>query len=194
MISVAFSTLSCPDWSWTDLLRLGSEYGYDGVEVRLLRRETNLLSLSEFRPPQRSLRRRELQNAGFKVCGLASSVRFDYADAKQRIEQLAIGRAYVDLAAELEAGFVRVFGDVLGGEQDSRKPEQTMGYIAEGLQSLGEYASDHSLQIVIETHGDYSNTHIVRKTLDLVVCPSVGVLWDTHHPWKFQGESLQTSW
>ena len=194
MISVAFSTLSCPDWSWSDLLKFGPQHGYDGVELRLLEREADLLSLSEFQVTQRKVRLRELQNAGFQVCGLGSSVRFDYPDARQRVEQIDIGRAYVDLAAALEAGFVRVFGDVLGGEHDRRPPGDIMGCIADGLQRLGEYAEDQGLQIVIETHGDYSDTAIVRKTLDQVECTNVGVLWDTHHPWKFQGEALQESW
>ena len=194
MIAVAFSTLSCPDWSWDDLLRRGPEYGYDGVEIRLLRRETDLLCLPEFQPSQLGLRRRELNEAGFEVCGLASSVRFDYPDANQRREQLAIGRAYVDLAAELRAGFVRVFGDVLGNEPETRGPEAVMRGIAEGLQDLGEYAAQHSVRIVIETHGDYSDTRVVSETLAQVDSQSVGVLWDTHHPWKFQGEELATSW
>ena len=113
MLKIAFSTISCPDWVWNDLLRYGPEFGYDGVEIRLLDRETDLLKVPDFQSSQLATRRQELSDAGFQICGLASSVRFDYPDNNQRKEQLEIGRAYLDLAVELEAGFVRVFGDVI---------------------------------------------------------------------------------
>ncbi|MBC8113613.1 MAG: hypothetical protein H7062_04505, partial [Candidatus Saccharimonas sp.] len=46
-LQISFSTLACPDWSWHDVLRFGSVFGYDGVEVRLLSRETDLLKIAD---------------------------------------------------------------------------------------------------------------------------------------------------
>lgn len=188
MPRVAFSTLSCPDWTWTEVLQNGTRYGYDGVEIRLLHRETDLLQLPEFRPGELATRRRELADAGLKVCGLASSVRFDYPTQKERDEQVAIGRAYVDLARELEAGFVRVFGDVVPKNGDPAQRECALRHIANGLDQLAEYAATLERSIFIETHGDFTNSVVMREMLEFVQHPAVGVLWDTHHPWRFFGE------
>lgn len=190
MLKTAFSTLSCPDWDWDDLLRYGPQYGYDGVEIRLLKRETDLLKLPAFQASQLAVRRRDLADAGFRVCGLASSVRFDYPEAAERMQQHETGCRYVDLAAELDAGFVRVFGDVIPDPEDPGQRETTLKNIAEGLNRLGEYAAKAGRQIIIETHGDFSSSHLMQEMLQHVDSDTVGVLWDTHHPWRFCGEEL----
>ncbi|MDB5390059.1 MAG: sugar phosphate isomerase/epimerase, partial [Planctomycetaceae bacterium] len=77
-LRIAFSTLACPDWTWHEILRSGPAYGYDGVEIRLLERDTELLQRPEFQIDQLAERRAELQSARFQVAGLGSSVRFDY--------------------------------------------------------------------------------------------------------------------
>lgn len=188
-IQTAFSTLSCPDWSWSDILTHGPRHEYDGVEIRLLERETDLLKVGDFQQSERATRRRELDDAGFAVCGLASSVRFDYPEKSRRDEQIAIGREYVDLAVELGGSFVRVFGDVVpeGSEEERRA---VMRQIAEGLDRLGEFAAEAGIQILMETHGDFCDSRLVRETFEQVTCPAVGVLWDTHHPWRFYGERV----
>jgi len=106
------------------------------------------------------------------------------------------------MARALGADWIRVFGDVLhptaGGSipVDEVTPEQrhtATAQVADGLQRLGEYARTLGLSVIIETHGDFADTTVMRETLDQVECPAVGVLWDTHHPWRFFGESLPQS-
>jgi sugar phosphate isomerase/epimerase len=192
MPHIGFSTLSCPDWSWRDIVALGPQYGYDGVEVRLVARETDLLQVPELRSSELPRRRRELSDAGFEVCGLASSVRFDEPEPQRRTEQLRIGRAYVDLAAELGSKFVRVFGDVLPPASDPQR-SAAIARVAEGLERLGEYAASAGVLVLLETHGDFLESAVLRDTLSLVTQPAVGVLWDTHHPWRFCGEPVRST-
>jgi len=191
MLKAAFSTLGCPDWTWQDLLHYGPVYGYDGVEIRLIERETDLLCRPEFAVGVRGRRRNELDAAMFSVCGLSSSVRFDYPEASERREQVIIGREYIDLAGELGASFVRVFGDTLPPNADAATRQATIGNIAHGLQTLGEYGEQHGVDILIETHGDYADSILASETLSRVESPAVGVLWDTHHPWRFCGEQIK---
>lgn len=184
-IPTCFSTLSCPDWTWHDLLRHGPAFGYDGVEIRLLQRETNLLVVPEFQPGQLAARRRELSDAGFRVCGLASSCHFHDADLATRREQLGVGRRYLELARELGASFVRVFGDVI----DPSEPDAVIRRVAEGLDELGGAAESIGVDVLLETHGDFVGSPAVVATMQQVRSPRVGVLWDTHHPWRFLGEA-----
>jgi len=188
---ICFSTIGCPEWSFAEMISHGTAAGFDGVEIRLVERETDLLSVPALAASGLPQRRRELQDAGFVVSGLASSVAFDSPDSTERKHQLVVGRAYLDLAAELNAGFVRVFGDVIR-EETGR--EATVQQVAEGLNKLGDYAATLELQVIIETHGDYSQSDLVAETMDLVPSPSVGVLWDTHHPWRFHDEPLERTY
>ncbi|MDA0835664.1 MAG: sugar phosphate isomerase/epimerase [Planctomycetota bacterium] len=189
---LSFSTLGCPDWSWRDLLDKGTEYGFAGVEIRLLEREVDLLNCSVFQPGQLAQRRRELQTAGFRVCGLASSVRFHDPGNAERHLQLETGRRYLDLANELGAEFVRVFGDVIPEKAKSEHSaiESMLNWIAEGLDELGAYAESVGQKVIIETHGDFAETDLIERLMRKVSSPAVGVLWDTHHPWRFYCEQL----
>ncbi|MEC9008010.1 MAG: sugar phosphate isomerase/epimerase family protein [Planctomycetota bacterium] len=168
----------------------GQEAGFAGVEIRLVERETDLLAVPDLSSAQLPQRRRELSETGFRVCGLASSVAFDSPDATERARQCVTGRAYLDMAAELEADFVRVFGDVV---RDELGRDTTIQQVSEGLAVLGEYAATLNLEVIIETHGDFSQSDLVAELLDQVDSTAVGVLWDTHHPWRFYGEPLVTT-
>lgn len=195
-----FSTLSCPDWSFSELIRNGVRSGFDGVEIRLLQRQTDLLSHRDLQSSELPSRRRELAAAGFRVCGLSSSVQLQSPDTSERQRQLDTGRRYFELAAELGAGFVRVFGDVLQPAGNGSVPiedvpadqaRSTMSRVADGLNRLGELAQPFGVEVIIETHGDFASTPVLQETMQQVTHPTVGVLWDTHHPWRFFGEDIQ---
>lgn len=192
-LRLSFSTLACPDWTWYDVLERGPHYGYAGVEIRMLENQVNLLELKEFRTTEFARRRDELSAAGFRVCGLASSVRFDYATDEELQAQIGIGERYIDLARGLDAEFVRVFGDVLPPASDGPGRERVMGQIVAGLSRLGSYAAERHVQVLIETHGDFADTARLAQVLERVGNPYVGAVWDTHHPWRFFGEELAES-
>jgi sugar phosphate isomerase/epimerase len=189
---LSYSTLACPNWGWEQTARGAANYGYNGVEVRMIAGDVDLLGRPEMAIHHRSASRRVFEEHGIAVCGLASSVRFDYDSAEELARQLDVGRRYLDLAQDLGARFVRVFGDVLPPAEQGPRRERTLRQIAEGLTSLGEYAqsSTPSVRVILETHGDFSDSLLAAKLFANVSHPSVGLLWDTHHPWRFHGEPL----
>lgn len=194
---LAFSTLGCPAWGWDEVIARGSEYGFDGIEIRMLKGEVDLLAVPEFRQGVRRERLLECRDAGLVVCGLASSIRFHDRDERSRTEQLETGKAYLDLAAELEAGFIRVFGDVLSEaakQGDATAKREELQWIAEGLWQLGELSQPYGIEILLETHGDFTATEDLPELMRNVDHPQVGLLWDTHHPWRFHGEDPGVTW
>lgn len=192
---VCFSTLACPQWSFAETAQRAADFGYDGVETRMIAGEVNLLDEPHCAPSQRAHSRRLYNDLGVALCGLASSVRFDEPQSAQREQQLEIGKRYLDLAADWGAEFVRVFGDVLPAG-DARQRSITLQQIADGLNALGNYAKTNtpSVRVVLETHGDFSETNLITELFSRVFEPSVGILWDTHHPWRFFHESLTETW
>lgn len=192
-LKICFSTLACPDWTWHDVLERGVRYGFGGVEVRLLQRETDLRKVPDLAPSHWTMRRRELDRSGFRVAGLASSVRFDSIDAADREAHFQAGCYYVELCEALGGEFIRVFGDVLPAVGNSARAA-ALTQIADGLHRLGEVAAQHGIQILLETHGDFSASPPCVEVMRKVNHPSVGLVWDTHHPWRFHGEPLAESW
>lgn len=191
-LQISFSTLACPTWPWGQIASFGSEGGYDGVEIRMLEGETDLLARPEFAEDVLDANLEIFNLSGMAVCGLSSSVRFDHLERAEREEELAIGKLYIDLARRLGAGFVRVFGDVLPSEQEAAARHAVLRNIAGGLDALGEYSDLHggTVDVLIETHGDFADSKLMLELLVHVRNSRVGVLWDTHHPWRFFGESI----
>jgi sugar phosphate isomerase/epimerase len=200
MPKIAFSTLACPAWDWEQIVTQGIRDGYDGVEIRQVGGEVDLLRAPAFDPSRRRASREFLDRArrppgsrSFSVCGLASSVRFDYPEKEEREAQLRIGKAYVELAAELGSSFVRVFGDVLPPASKKSERQAALAQIADGLNRLGEFAARYKIDILLETHGDFAASATVKEVFHQIESPAVGVLWDTHHPWRFYDEAPDTT-
>jgi sugar phosphate isomerase/epimerase len=189
---ISFSTLACPDWPWEEIASRAAEYGYNGVEVRLIERETDLLKRREFAEESIAANLDLLESRGLAVCGLASSVRFDDLERDVRDAELAIGKLYITLANRLGAEFIRVFGDVLPPENEPAARHQVIRNIAAGLDALAEFSDLHNygVDVLIETHGDFADSKLLLELLVHVRHPRVGVLWDTHHPWRFFGEPV----
>lgn len=185
-MKLAFSTLACAHWGWEELLQNAQGHGYPGVEIRFLADSTDLLEAKPFRPENQHQTLHQMTQAKVQVACLASSVRFDYLRRAQLDEQIATGRAYIDLCQRLAIPAIRVFGDSF---PESALRERIVGQVADGLRRLGEYAQPRGVQIVIETHGDFSDSTVMQETIERVDSPAVGVLWDTHHPWRFCGEA-----
>lgn len=192
-MKICFSTLACPDWDWHRVLKYGTQFGFDGAEVRLLSRETDLLKIPDLQPASWSQRRRELADTGFRIPGLASSVHFDDLHAQMRAQQVDIGRRYVDLCAALGGEFIRVFGDILPPANNQDRPT-VIRRIADDLVTLAEYGASAGIQILLETHGDFSASPPCVEVMQLASHPFVGLVWDTHHPWRFHNESLTETW
>jgi sugar phosphate isomerase/epimerase len=195
-LRISFSTLACPAWSWEKITMLAGAYEYDGVEIRMIEGETDLLARREFSEIAIAAHLEMLEPFEIKVCGLSSSVRFDHLDRAQREEELAVGKLYIDLARRLGAGFVRVFGDVLPSEDEPAARHEVLRNIAGGLDALGEYSELHAgaVDVLIETHGDFADSRLMLELLLHVRHPRVGVLWDTHHPWRFYGEPVSETY
>jgi sugar phosphate isomerase/epimerase len=189
---ISFSTLACPAWSWSQTTDFAGSLGYNGIEIRMIEGETDLLSRQEFSEHLLDSNIRQLFVRGLEICGLSSSVRFDHLERAEREEVLGMGKLYIDLARRLGAGFVRVFGDVLPPVNEPAARHEVLRNIAGGLDALGEYSELHggTVDVLIETHGDFADSRLMLELLLHVRHPRVGVLWDTHHPWRFYGEPI----
>ena len=174
-LPIGFSTLGCPAWSWRKILDFAEQNGFAAVELRGLEGTMDLPSRPEFAGAQIEPSKKEVASRGLHISCVSSSANM-HDTGPEHEKQLADARRFIDLAARLGAPYVRVFGNKLVGPRDA-----AVEHIAASLGELGGYAAPKSVTVLLESHGDFTNSAILRDILEKVASPHVGLLWDAHN-------------
>ena len=181
-LPLGFSTLGCPTWSWGQILDFATQHGFPALELRGLQEHVDITRHPELAPERVTMVKQELADRGLSVVCLGASARMHDLDAAQLDEA---GR-YLDLARALGTPYVRVFGDRYV-EGEAR--EATRERIAAALRKLGERAQDQGVTLLIESHGDFTDSPSLREILEQADSPAVALLWDAHHTFVASGEA-----
>lgn len=176
-LPLAFSTLGCPAWPLRTILDVAARDGYAAIELRGLQGELDLPKHPELGPAALPTTLADLRARDIRVACLGSSVQLHHRDAETRARHFDDGRRFVDLAAKLEAPYVRVFGDRL---HDDEPRETGVARVAGGLRQLAEHARGSGVEIVIESHGDFTDSPTLASILEKAG-DGVALLWDAHH-------------
>jgi sugar phosphate isomerase/epimerase len=175
---ISFSTLGCPKWPWTRILDQASRLGYAAIELRGIEGEMDLTKRPEFIGTQTAQTLKDLAALDLKISDLGASSRMHEADPKVRTAQLDEGRRFIDLANRLGVPYVRVFGDkVPAGETRAA----AIARVIDGLRTLGEHAKGSGVSVLIESHGDFTDSPSLMEILKGAASPTVALLWDAHH-------------
>ena len=175
---LGFSTLGCPRWDWRQVLDFAAGHDFAAVELRGLQTQMDLTQVPEFAPARLAEAKRQLAEHGLVVSCLGSSANMHDMDAAKHAAQLDDARRFIDLAQALGAPYVRVFGNkyVAGVSR-----EAMLAHIARGLHELGEYARGKGVAVLIESHGDFTDSPALLEILQRTDSPGAGLLWDAHH-------------
>jgi sugar phosphate isomerase/epimerase len=174
-LPIGFSTLGCPSWEWLKILDFAQLNGFAAVELRGLQGTMDLPSRPEFGPARLEQSKMEIADRGLRISCVGSSANL-HNSGQQHEEQLADARRFIDLASRLGAPYVRVFGNKLVGP---RAP--ALEHIASALRILGDYAGPKNVTVLLESHGDFTDSPTLREILSKAGSSHVGLLWDAHH-------------
>jgi sugar phosphate isomerase/epimerase len=177
-LPISFSTLGCPKWPWRRILEQGSQMGYSAIELRGIEMQMDLTTLPEFTGTRLADSVKDLAAAGLKISDLGASARMHESDPKVRAAQMDEGKRFVDLAHRLAAPYVRVFGDKVPAGEAKR---DVMARVVDGLRTLGEHAKGSGVGILIESHGDFTDSPTLLELLKGAAMDNVGLVWDAHH-------------
>ena len=180
---VAFSTLAFPDATLASAVSLGRRWGYAGVELRLIDGELIDPSMPA---AERARVRRAL--AGLPVVAVDSSIRLTDDDPGPVL------RRFLQLASDLGAPLVRVFGGALpksgpipgpipGPASDPARQDRLRAAVRV-LESSVPLARRLGVAIGVETHDDFSASSVVAELLAMTDPDWVGAVWDSHHPYR----------
>ncbi|GGT13544.1 sugar phosphate isomerase/epimerase family protein [Streptomyces chromofuscus] len=173
-MKLAFSTLGVPGLPLPDVLRLATEHGYHGVELRAHPEEPVHPGIGA---AERADVAAEFKASGVELLGVAGYTRVAAPGDDEPV--LAELRALIDLAGDLGAPYVRVFP---GGTAEQEAGEAD-AIAARRLGTAAEYAGDADVRILLETHDSHRTGADAMRVLGLVGHRRVGALWDLMHTW-----------
>lgn len=185
-MKLAYSSLACPGWTIEEAVDAAARYGYAAIEWRL----ADGALIEPDATAETRCRLREVPAArGIEVACLDTSCRVAQGTSGERTAAIEMGQRMIDMAAEIGAPFLRVFGGALPTHTTRAN---ILGPTAEVLRTLGTYADKRDVTIVLETHDAWSKSTDVLELIQAVALPTVKVLWDTHHTYRSGEEPAQT--
>jgi len=177
-LPLGFSTLGCPQWSWPQILDFAAGHAFAAVELRGIMTNMDLTKVPELAPERLGEAKRQLAAHGLSVSCLGASAHMHEMDPFKHAAQLDEGRRFIDLAQALGAPYVRVFGN--NYVEGVPRPDM-FAHIAGGLRTLGDYAQGKHVTVIIESHGDFTDSPALLEILQKADSPNVALLWDAHH-------------
>ncbi|HEU5167012.1 MAG TPA: sugar phosphate isomerase/epimerase family protein [Chitinophagaceae bacterium] len=185
-LPLAFSTLGCPDWDFKKITDYANKHEYTGIELRGLKREIDLTKCKEFSGTKNiEATLKIMKDKKLKFVDLGSSCTLHFGEGAEREKNINEGKAYIDLAQQLNCPNVRVFPNLLPKDKDK---DETMEFIAKGLMELGNYAKASGTMVLMETHGDLVWTHDIEKIMQDASHTNVGLVWDPTNMWTITKE------
>ncbi|NLL38624.1 MAG: AMP-binding protein [Clostridiales bacterium] len=182
-MKLAFSTLGCPDFDWSDIYSIAKDFGFSGIEIRGLGENIFSVNARPFRAENIEKTKELLKRLKLEIPCFSSGISLE--DPKNAQQARAELRQYIELAASLNTPYVRVLGDATAApvkEVDDR-------VVLESLRELVPYAEEKGVTLLVETNGVYADTARLYDLLTSVQSDAVAALWDIHHPYRFMNET-----
>ncbi len=177
-MKLAYSTLACPRWTIEEAVAAAVRYGYDAIEWRL----ADGAIIEPDTPVSVRRRLREVPAAsGIAIACLDTSCRVVQASPEERTAVIETAQRMIDMAAELGAPLLRVFGGPL---PDGTTHAMLLAPTAEVLHTICTYAASRNIIVVLETHDAWSTSADVLKLIQAADSPAARVLWDIHHTFR----------
>ena len=186
-MKLSFSTLGCPDFSWADIYSLAKDFGFSGIEMRGLGGDIFSVHASPFKPENLSSTISLLRRLKLEICCLSSGCALRFPEKHE--ETMAEICEYIALAEKLGTPYIRILGDLTAAPTTDFDDEN----VIRPMKLLAPVAEKAGVTLLIETNGVYSDTSRLADVLARIGSDNVAALWDLNHPYRFAGESAETT-
>jgi len=177
----AFMTFTCPEFTLPEALDLAKRTGYDGIEPRISAGHGHGVELDNT-ADQRAQAATLAAESGIALCCIATSCR--YADPTLSDQMIEDTHRAIDLAADVGAARIRVFGGKLGEELTR---DTAIDLVAGSLAAVADHAAQRGVTVCVETHDDWCDPTHLAAVLSKVAHPAIMANWDIMHPVRFAG-------
>ena len=172
----SFMSFSAPELSLEDMLALGAELGYDGIEPRLDENHAHGVEVEASAERRREVRG-TARASGVEIACLATSCCF--ADPETQQQTVSDARELIDLAADVGAACIRVFG---GQFSETVSREQATNALAQTARALADHAAECGVTVCVETHDAWCDPAHLTEALRRADHPAIAANWDIMHP------------
>ncbi|NLM37920.1 MAG: AMP-binding protein [Firmicutes bacterium] len=186
-MKIAFSTLGCPDFGWTDIYSMAKDFGFDGIEIRGLGKEIFAVKAPPFTESQLPATVEQLARLDLEIPCLSSGCCLKFPERAEANFQEIV--EYITLAGKLGTPYVRLLAD----QDPCPGDEVDDAVVLAALRRLAPVAAAKGVTLLVETNGVYADTRRLCNLLNQVGSDAVAALWDLHHPYRFAGETPETT-
>lgn len=177
-MKTCFSTLGCPEWSFTEIITFASDLKFNGIEIRGILGELFAPAIEELSPQKIGSTKQRLKSLSLEIPCLTSSCNLNDEGVIEK------AKAYVDTASAIGAPYLRLLGDEAPAPSDG----VNIKLLKLNLGEIADYAKTRNVMPLIETNGFFAKTRMIEALLGDLMHDNIGVLWDIHHPFRFFGE------
>jgi fatty-acyl-CoA synthase len=182
-MKIAFSTLGCPDFSWTDIYTMAKDLGFGGIEIRGLGKDIFAVKAQPFMESQLDQTIQKLASLHLEIPCLSSGCCLKFPEkAEENYKEIL---EYIKLASKLGTPYVRILADLEPQPNGDVDDDQVFAQ----LENLIPVAEEYGVTLLIETNGVYADTNRLSSLLDRTASDAIGALWDFHHPYRFANET-----
>jgi sugar phosphate isomerase/epimerase len=159
------------DFTLRDLVAMLPANGFDGIEFRCESKQKHGVE-PEIDAAERRRVRTLLEQAGVQVSCLSTSQRFEYPEAAKRQAAIDRTKQFIDLAADLGCGRIRVFGnDFPAGIPKA----EVVRYVGESLRQCGQHAEGKGVDVLLEMHGGFYYWEHCLEAVQIADHPNVAI-------------------
>ena len=164
-------------WDLSTLLDKAKALGFEGISFRVDRGHGHGIELN-LSPAQRHEVRERAAAADLEICGLSSGCLYDALDPKELHEQIEHTKALLQLASDVGASGLKVFGNNFH-EEEGVSRQDTMQQIASSLKECAQHAADLGVEIRFEMHGDLNPWPYSVRVMELADEPNVSLIYNS---------------
>jgi sugar phosphate isomerase/epimerase len=183
---LSFSTLGCPDWTFSQIVDFASTHHFNGIEVRGILKQLDLTLCSEFSKQNIASTLRLMEDKKLRFVDLGSSCTLHFPESAERRKNIDEGKRFIDLAQQIKCPFIRVFPNIFPKDQEK---SAAMDLITKGMLELGDYAKGSNVSVLVESHGDLVFTADLEAIMKAAKHPHTGMVWDITNMWIKTKES-----
>ena len=148
-MKIAFSTLGCPDFDWSDIYSMAKDLGFDGIEIRGLGKDIFAVKAQPFTEAELPNTIRKLKELRLEIPCLSSGCCLKFTEkAEQNHDEIV---QYIELASKLGTPYIRILAD-LEPQPDGEVDDEA---VLAALRRLIPIAEEKGVTLLIETNGVY---------------------------------------
>jgi len=160
------------DMDLAELIDVVHTTAVEGLEFRAEAGHKHGVEL-ERTPEERADIRKRLQDAYVPVACIATGCMFEYPEEEKRRADIDRAKQFMDLAADIGAPRIRVFGN---GFPKGISQAEVINNVGMALREIGEHGAERGVDVCVEMHGDFYYWEHALGAVKIANHPRVGIV------------------